>query len=146
MQLVVTNSDMMKLIGGGSAYVFWQSMSNELGTPKVLHCPEDTKHLAATNFPAGFSNANISYFFNLDGNEIDPRIILTGDDHLAVNDIRVQPGILNLSTNDSVTWTKERHKGSGNICLDDGSVQSITSSGLRSTLADSAITNRLVIP
>jgi prepilin-type N-terminal cleavage/methylation domain-containing protein/prepilin-type processing-associated H-X9-DG protein len=151
MQFAVTNSDTMKLINSGSSYVLWQTMSNELSTPRVLHCPEDTEHLDATNnFSTGFSDVNISYFFNLDGTETYPQMILTGDDNLAVNGLRVQPGILNLITNSSVTWTKERHNGSGNIGIADGSVQQVSSKGLNFTLANSAVTNqpaiRLVIP
>ena len=146
MQFALTNSDTMKLISSGNSYVLWQMMSNELSMPKVLYCPADTEHVSATNFTTGFSDANISYFFNLDGNETNPQMILAGDDNLAVNGVRVYPGILNLSTNSSVTWTKERHNGTGNIGLADGSVQSITSDSLKSSLANSTVTNRLVIP
>ena len=53
MQFAVTNSDTMKLISSGNSYVLWQTMSNELSTPKVLHCPADTEHAVATN---NFSN------------------------------------------------------------------------------------------
>jgi prepilin-type processing-associated H-X9-DG protein len=151
MQFAVTNSDTMKLISSGNSYVLWQTMSNELSTPKVLHCPEDAERPVATNnFSIGLSDANISYFFNLDGDEAYPQMILTGDDNLAVNGVRVPPGILNLSTNSSVTWTKERHNGAGNIGIADGSVQQATSEGFTVALANSADTNqpaiRLVIP
>jgi prepilin-type N-terminal cleavage/methylation domain-containing protein/prepilin-type processing-associated H-X9-DG protein len=144
MQFALTNADTMKLIGNGNAYVLWQSMSNELSTPLVLHCPNDNEHiLAATNFTTNFSDANISYFFNLDADESNPQTILLGDDNLAVKGVRVPPGILNLSTNSSVAWTKERHNGNGNIGLADGSVQQTTSDGFKSALTG---TNRLVIP
>jgi prepilin-type N-terminal cleavage/methylation domain-containing protein/prepilin-type processing-associated H-X9-DG protein len=145
MQFAITNSDTMKLISGGNAYVLWQSMSNELSTPKILHCPEDTERLATNNFSTGFSDANISYFFNLDGNEIYPQMILIGDDNLAVDSTRVRSGILNLSTGSSVTWTKERHNGAGNIGLADGSVQQLTARGLISAISNAA-PSRLVIP
>jgi len=36
------------------------SMSNELSTPKILHCPGDTAHEMAAKFPA-FTAANCSY-------------------------------------------------------------------------------------
>jgi prepilin-type processing-associated H-X9-DG protein len=151
MEIAATNADAMKLITNGNAYVFWQMMSNELALPTILHCPEDTEHPEATNnFSTGFSDANISYFFNLDGNEAYPQMILTGDDNLAVNGVRVPPGILNLSKNSFVTWTKERHNGAGNIGVADGSVQQVTSPGFNSALADSTATNqpaiRFVIP
>ena len=146
MQFAVTNSDMMKLIGGGNAYVLWQSMSNELSTPKILLCPEDTNHIGTNNFSTGFSDANISYFFGLDASENNPQALLAGDDNFAVNGKPVQPGILNLPTNAPVTWTKERHNGNGNIGLADGSVQQFTTPGLTLAISNAAAPVRLVIP
>jgi prepilin-type processing-associated H-X9-DG protein len=149
-QFAVTNSDTMKLISNGNSYVLWQMMSNELSTPILLHCPADTEHAEATGFATGFSDANISYFFNLDGSEAYPQMILTGDDNLAVDGVRFPPGILNLSMNSSVTWTKERHNGAGNIGIADGSVQQVTSRGFNFALSNSTTTNqsaiRFVIP
>jgi type II secretory pathway pseudopilin PulG len=147
MQLAATNDAMMKLIRGGSSYILWQTMSNELGTPKILLCPLDTEHIAATNFSAGFSDANISYFLNFDTSDAYPQMILSGDDNLAVNGVRVRPGILNLSSNASVAWTKERHGGAGNLGLSDGSVQTTAAWALQSALVNTGTaTNRLVIP
>jgi prepilin-type N-terminal cleavage/methylation domain-containing protein len=143
MQFALTNATTMKLIAGGNAYVLWQTMSNELGSPKFLVCPDDSEHSAATNFLTGFSDANISYFLNLDGKETDPQMILDGDDNLTVDGTTIQRGIVNLSKNNSVAWTKERHHGAGNIGLADGSVQQVTSDGFKSALIT---TNRLVIP
>jgi hypothetical protein len=149
MQFAITNSDTMKLISSGNAYVLWQTISNELSTPKVLICPMDTEHIAANNFSTGFSDANISYFFGLDATESNPQNFLAGDDNLAVGGTPVRPGILNLATNAPVTWTAARHKFAGNIALTDGSVQQTTSAGLNAALAHST-TNlpmiRLVIP
>jgi type II secretory pathway pseudopilin PulG len=147
MQISATNADAMKLIASGKAYVLWQMMSNELSTPKILYCPADTDHTAATSFSSGFSDANISYFFGLNVATNDTQMILDGDDNLAVNGARVLPGFLNLRTNGSVTWTKERHHFVGFLGLADGSVQATTSAGLSSALVSSGIvTNRLVIP
>jgi prepilin-type processing-associated H-X9-DG protein len=101
-------------------------MSNELSTPKVLHCPADTNGIAATNFVIGFSDANISYFFSLDAADTYPQMILDGDDNLAINGVRVKPGILNLPTTNSLAWTDERHHRVGNIGMADGSVQQTT--------------------
>jgi prepilin-type processing-associated H-X9-DG protein len=147
MQFAITNSDTMKLISSGNSYVLWQTMSNEFTTPRILHCPDDTEHTEPTNnFSTGFSDANISYFFNLDATETNPQMILIGDDNLAVNGVRVPPGILNPPTNSSVTWTKERHNGTGNIGLTDGSVQQVTTQGLISAISNAAAPSRLVIP
>jgi prepilin-type N-terminal cleavage/methylation domain-containing protein len=146
MQFAVTNSDMMKLIGGGNAYVLWQSMSNELSNQKFLHCPADSNHIAATNFDIGFSDANISYFFGLDASENNPQGLLIGDDNFAVNGKPVQPGILNIATNSPITWTAARHKFTGNIGVADGSVEAVTTAGLTSVISNAATPSRLVIP
>ena len=63
----------------------------------------------AVSFTQNFSDANISYFFSPDAIEIYPQMIIDGDDNLAVNGVRVKPGILNLPTTNSLAWTKERH-------------------------------------
>jgi len=151
MQFAVTNSETMKLIGSGSAWVLWQTMSNELSTPKFLRCPADTGRVAATNFDIGFSDANISYFFSLEAADTYPQMILDGDDNLAANGVRVKPGILNLPTTNSLTWTKERHRGAGNIGMADGSVQQTTGNTLNSAVVNATngapvATYRWVIP
>ena len=152
MQFALTNSETMKLLGNGNAYLLWQTMSNELSTPKILHCPQDKQRTNAVSFSQGFSDANISYFFSLDAAEAYPQMILDGDDNLAVDGVRVKPGILNLWTN-NIAWTKERHRFNGNIGLADGSVQQTTSAGLNSAVVSSAsgvptnnVPNRWVTP
>ena len=151
MQVSVTNGGTMELFSSGSqfsqfAFLNFVAMSNQLSTPKILHCPADTEHIAATNFSIGFSDANISYFFGLDASENNPQALLAGDDNFAVNGKPVQPGILNLPTNAPVTWTKERHNGAGNVGLADGSVQQVTSQGLTLAISNAAAPVRLVIP
>ncbi len=153
MQFALTNNETMKLMASGNAYVFWQTMSHAISTPFILHCPADTDTIAATNFATGFSDANISYFFSLDVFESYPQMILDGDDNLAVDGVRVKPGILNIWPNSSIAWTKERHRYAGNIGLADGSVQQVTSKGLNTAVASSTsgvptnnVPNRWVIP
>ncbi len=153
MQVILTNNETLKLVTHGNAYLLWQTMSNELSTPKILYCPNDTQRTNAWSFSQGFSDVNISYFFSLDAAESYPQMILDGDDNLAVKGVRVRPGILNLGANPSVAWTKDRHKGAGNIGMADGSAQQVTIAGLKLALVDStngvptdAITPRWVIP
>ncbi len=150
MQISAKDDATMRLVTDGNAYVLWQTMSNYLVTPRILACPEDKQRAETVLFTQNFSDANISYFFSLDGAETYPQMILLGDDNLAVNGVRVRPGILNLWTNASVEWTLERHHGSGNVALADGSVQQIASSSLfqsvRSVQQTGVATNRLVIP
>ena len=134
MYFALTNSDTMKLISNGKAYVLWQTMSNELSTPKVLRCPDDAERTYATNFTDGFSDKNISYFFSLDAADTYPQMILDGDDNLAVNGVRVKPGILKLPTTGSLTWTKERHHGAGSVGFADGSVSQTTPATLNAAV------------
>jgi prepilin-type processing-associated H-X9-DG protein len=143
----VTNKAMMQLIGSGKAYLLWQTMSNEMSNPKILLCPEDRHRTGAVSFTENFSDANISYFFNLDvSDDGDPQMLLAGDDNFVVNGNPVQPGILNLSTNASIAWTAARHHFKGNVALADGSVQSTTSAQMQQAWRQSDTTNRLVIP
>jgi competence protein ComGC len=146
MAVSVTNGGVMELIAPGKAYVLWQTVSNQLNSPKILHCPADADHITATNFTTGFSDANISYFVTPDAVETYPQMILAGDDNLLMNGKPVHPGILTLWTNQTVAWTKDRHCRVGNISMADGSAQQVTSNGLNSALARSAATNRWLIP
>jgi hypothetical protein len=121
-------------------------MFNELSTPKLLICPEDTMHTVASNFSTGFDNSHLSYFVGLVTNDDNPQMILSGDDNFLVNGKPVQPGILNLWTNSSVVWAKTRHISVGNIGLADGSVQQVTRLGLASAISNATASSRLVIP
>ena len=153
MVISVTNGGAMEVIGSGNAYVLWRTMSNQLSSPKVLHCPADAGHIAATNFSIGFSDANISYFVNLDVAETYPQMILDGDSNLQVNGKPVQPGILDFRTVTNIAWTKDRHNRVGNIGMADGSVQQTTSGSLNSAVVSSTsgvptnnTANRWLIP
>ena len=139
----VTNGGAMELVATGNVAACFQVMSNELYTPKVLVCPEDTSRIAATNFTTDFGGSKISYFINPDAIEAYPQMILSGDDNFEIGGILVKSGLLELSTNTPISWTAARHKFVGNIVTADGSVQQMTQSGLRSALI---ATNRLAIP
>jgi prepilin-type processing-associated H-X9-DG protein len=146
MQVSVTNGGAMELAVAGDVVGIFRVMSNELSTPKILVCPQDTSRHYATNFTTDFNNQKISYFVGLDAEKKYPQMILSGDDNLAVNGVRVRPGILNLWTNASIGWTAERtgkFHGAGNVAFTDGSVQEMSSSY---NLATVGMTNRLVIP
>jgi hypothetical protein len=137
-------------------------MSNELGTPKILICPEDsTKRTRATNFTTDFNNSKISYFVGVNiTNETNPQMFLSGDDNFAIDGISAKSGLLKFSTNSSITWNYPRHtsykshfwtpanyKSVGYIGFADGSVQEATSHELENFLQQTGLaTNRLAIP
>ncbi len=123
-------------------------MSNELRTPGLLHCPADRDRSRATNFSVGFGNPNVSYFLALDTVAWDasPTTFLAGDDNIT-GGASVKNGVLLLSVNTPSGWTVKRHEGKGNVLLNDGSVQNLTSSTLNRAVARSG-TNviRLLMP
>jgi len=142
MGISVTNGGAMELVVTGNILVNFLVMSNELSTPKILHCPEDMEHFGTNSF-AGLTSSNISYFVNVDATEAYPQMLLSGDDNFEIRGVPIKSGLLELSTNTPISWTAARHKFVGNLSIADGSVQQVTQSGLSSALV---ITNRIAIP
>lgn len=145
MEVPVKNGGAMESAIGGNVVAVFQVISNELGTPKILVCQNDKKHVPTTNFGIGLGRKNISYFIGLDATHNSPQDVVSGDDNLIVNGTQVQSGVLNLWTN-SAAWSKERHHGLGYILLTDGSVQSDNRIGFNSSAGTFFATNRLAIP
>lgn len=147
MVVSTTNGGAMEFAMAGNATIVFQVMSNELSTPKSLLCPADADHSLATNFPTGFSAKNISYFINLNAIEANPQMALFGDDNFEIEGIPVNPGLLQVPDNASITWSAARHHFAGNIAITDGSVQQFTTYGLQQALQNSRFaTNRIMIP
>jgi competence protein ComGC len=142
MGISVTNGGSMELVLTGNVLTTFLVMSNELSTPRILHCPEDTEHIETNSF-AMLASSNISYFININAAEAYPQMLLSGDDNFEIGGVPVKSGLLELSTNTPISWTAKRHKFVGNLAIADGSVQQVTQSGLRSALVT---TNRLAIP
>jgi len=161
MELSVTNGGTMELLGGPDAWKTFQVISNELSTPKILFCPQDSEHArCATNFGDDLKN-KISYFIGLDASEANPNLLMSGDDHFLVNKAPVKPGLLEMTANTSIAWRTNRHVSVethawvfkkvtgvwGNILLADGSVQVVSNSGLTNWLQKTGpTTTRLAIP
>jgi prepilin-type processing-associated H-X9-DG protein len=145
-QVSVTNGGTMELVRSGIAYVNFLVLSNELNTPKVLVCPADTDHIAATNWTS-LRNGNLSYFIGLDAAEAVPQKFLSGDDNFTVNGLKPKSGVLELWTNSTIAWLPTRHAGQGNVALTDGSVQGLSSAGFqRALVGTGTATNRLLMP
>ena len=157
MSVSVTNGGAMELANEGSAHAIFMVMSNELCTPKILYCPDESnrKREAATVFattaPPGVTpftaTDNLSYFVGLDAEDTKPQTILAGDDHFNVAGLKPKLGLLALSTNALVEWRNERHPKQGNVCMADGSVQGFSTYAFRAALIQTGIaTNRLAMP
>ncbi len=99
----------------------FQTLSNELGSTKVLVCGDDAARRWATNWQS-LSDSNLSYFVGLDADRANPQTILSGDRNITTNGL-ITSGILMLATNSPVSWAKSLHVDYGHIGLTDGSVQ-----------------------
>lgn len=148
MGISVTKGGSMEMVATGDVVQTFLVMSNELDMPKLLHCPDDFAITEARSF-AGLAGSNISYFVGVDiTNDMNPRMIVSGDDNFEIGGVPIKSGLLQLGSNNPVAWTVARHQQhTGNLGLADGSVQSVTTAGLRNCLQQTCLaTNRLAIP
>jgi type II secretory pathway pseudopilin PulG len=119
---------------GANTFRHFQVLSNELGTPKILACPADTR-AAAANF-ARLKNQNVSYFVDLEANDQYPQRFLDGDRNIT-GESDPENGILKLVPGQPASWTQDIHVNQGNLGLADGSVQQFSNDGLRAALRNS---------
>ena len=123
---------------------YFGALSNGLGLPRPLICPAD-KRKPATNF-ASLTIQNVSYFLGLDGDESRPQMMLAGDRNLTTNGVPVGPGVVEISGQSALGWTKEMHDGVGNVLLSDGSVQQVTGPRLSEMRTNWPEVYRLAVP
>jgi prepilin-type processing-associated H-X9-DG protein len=134
------------LLGKNDAFRHFLAISNELSTPKIVHCPNDLGKIEATSWGA-FSNTNLSYFVGAAALQAEPQWILSGDRNWLVNGVGAGPGLLAIPPGATIAFSKGIHQGQGNICLGDGSVQEMPSVRLTQALkASGGETNRLLFP
>lgn len=127
------------------AAAWFRTLEPELGRPKLLVCPADTRQ-PARRF-ADLNNENLSYFVGLDAQETRPQALLGGDRNLSVNGAPARSGWLLVTTNDVLGWTGELHGYSANLLLADGSVQAFGPHRLREHVARLGLaTNRFLLP
>lgn len=134
MDVSTTSGGTREFADGADTFRHFQVMSNELSTPKILICPNDTR-TAAYDFKH-FRNVNVSYFVGLDADESQPQRLLDGDRNLTA-DNQPENGILKLVPGQRVSWTQTMHVNNGNVGLADGSVQQFSNSGVREALKNS---------
>ena len=133
----------------------WQhflTLSNELVTPKVLHCPSDTARQTAADFSTAstglgmLKNNAVSYAVGTSAGPDKPGMHLAGDRNMfgldgqncgpaALTGVVTQLGLAN-----NPRWDRTMHVNSGNLVLADGSGQQLTQSGLTNAMAHSGDT------
>ena len=151
MQISVTNGGSMEFVGTGSPALHFQTVSNYLSDNwGLLLCPADDSKQRASNH-AVISDRNISYFLGMDATYGSPSIILDGDRNLGTPVRPVKPGLFSLTTNATVSWTREMHgKGAtvmgGNVLFADGHVEWSARNLPEVTQRQNLATNRLAFP
>jgi len=156
MEVPIVDGGVMELATTGNVVAIFQILSNQLCTPKVLFCPLNAERIPAKDFSPDFTAKNISYFVGLDASPNSPLAVLAGDNNIMLGENLVQPGIIALTKESPIAWTKARHVGwiqtnsfeSGNVGLVDGSVkQKLAARELREFINQTGLaTNRLAIP
>ncbi len=137
----------MELVATGDVVSVFQVMSNELSTPKILYCPNDTEHSMATNFGSGLTSRNISYFVGLDASANFSQAFLSGDDNFQVDGVPVKSGLLTILSIRRWDGLTARHRFAGNVGLVYGNVESVRNSDLTKLVQQTGLaTNRLAIP
>lgn len=154
-RLYATDGDRPQYSETNQAWNYFQVAGQEIGSPKVLICPEDpTRKKAALDFEqsaislsdAAYRDNALSYFYGVDSSEKKPGMILSGDRSLSTDDT-FQSGLLHVKTNSPVKWAPGMHKGGGNIGLADGSVMQLTTEKLRTHVRTGTNgTQRLMLP
>ena len=122
-----------------SMFRYFQVMSNEFPTPKILICPQDWERNPATNFGTGFSSQNTSYFIGLEAVESNTNMFLSGDRSLSNGNL-LSNGTMLLSSNQPAFWWPTKvHDGHGNVALTDGSVAQLDNPRLSAALAHTGV-------
>jgi prepilin-type N-terminal cleavage/methylation domain-containing protein/prepilin-type processing-associated H-X9-DG protein len=109
------------------AFRQFQTLSNELVSPKLLVCPADSRS-PATNF-ASLQNVNVSYFVGVDADYAQPNSLLSGDRNLT-NDSAGRSTILRLGPLSPLRWTAGLHRFKGNLLFADGHVVERNTTGI----------------
>ena len=146
-------------------YDIYKIMSNEMNNPKIAVCPADER-VAASDFTFT-ANAAVSYFVGKDCDETFPAQILSGDRNIckdvgsavSLNPLSaygysppdgVKGNVLGFGTNlnnpnsapvPTQGWSVKMHNSAGDIGLSDGSVQNVTTGGLRTYFSRSGDIN-----
>ena len=135
------------------AWMHFIALSNELATPKILHCPSDSARLKAENFsaqPSGLfalKNTAISYAVGTSAGPEKPGMHLAGDRNMVGKDGQnCNPAALTgvitqlspqLWPTDPPRWDSSMHVNAGNMVMADGSGQQLSQDGLRKAMESS---------
>ena len=124
------------------------TMTNELATPKILHCPSDSTKQMASDFSSSatglrsLKNAAVSYAVGTGAVPSRPAAHIAGDRNLLGRDGQgcgpsaIFGFITQLRVTDNPRWDSTLHVNAGNMVLADGSAHQFTQTGLVQQMAN----------
>ena len=121
----------------------WSCLSNYLGNPHFLVCPDDTRFAPINLF--SFTSSNLSYFMSTVASRSTPQALLVGDRNLSSNGVPVEPGIFLVGPKSVLGVTGRLHGGTANLLFADGSVSTLSVSA-NTAPAFATATNSLAVP
>jgi len=139
----ITNGGTLESAESDEVFRHFLVVSNEIGTPKILACPDDKERRRARSF-TNFSNANVSYLLGLDAKEELPHRILAGDRNITGGAMR--GAVMLFSNHNTAHFGTDIHKKVGNYVLADGSGSQATTDMLRRQLEAGSLPVRFAIP
>ena len=124
----------------------FQVISNELGTPRTLVCPADSRDNKKTAYRFGeaLNNNNISYFIGMDAEKSDV-YLLAGDRNIGCGSI-TENSIMVINNNKTCFWSNNIHYGKGNLSFGDGGVRKVENSQMIEMLKNIRIPQKLGLP
>jgi len=127
----------------GAAWLHFYAISNEIVTPKVLHCPSDTDKQTANDFTKGglgfanlgMQNNALSFGIGTEGRFALPMMHLLSDRNVIGSSDTSSCGVAGITSGITVFavggppitsgWGGDIHKGTGNMAMVDGSAQQL---------------------
>jgi len=137
----------------GEAWQHFQVISNEILTPKVLHCPSDSQKTIAQNFATNASgmgmlkNSALSFAVGTEAFDNRPGMHMITDRNAQGLDYQncvpagINGTVTTLPTTPTSHWDNTIHNGVGNMAMVDGSVQQLSQSGLQAHLTETGDEN-----
>ncbi len=131
------------------AWQHFSTLSAELVTPKVLHCPSDPGKETASDFSVTtrglgtLKNKAVSYAVGTSAGPDKPGMHLAGDRNLLGLDgqncgaAEINGVITQLTTASNPRWDNSLHMGAGNMVMADGSAHQFSQMGFSAAMAAS---------
>jgi prepilin-type N-terminal cleavage/methylation domain-containing protein/prepilin-type processing-associated H-X9-DG protein len=133
--------------GGGFyfSFVHFQSLSNDLDSPRIFTCPSDPARAPEDEFPR-LSNKNISYFVGANADYSLANSILAGDRNIVSIASGQGPVLVRLSDSTPASWTRQLHGLKGNELFADGHVERVNGRAVKLPLRNAPAMMDLILP